>query len=74
MNIRMIAQILGRVLLIMAALLLLPFVTGLVYAENILPFAVTIAGPSWEYIWVVLPLKDADAPSSTTAPPLPEIS
>ena len=43
MNIRMIAQILGRVLLIMAALLLLPFVTGLVYAENILPFAVTIA-------------------------------
>ena len=43
MNIRMIAQILGRVLLIMAALLLLPFVTGLVYAENVLPFAVTIA-------------------------------
>lgn len=43
MNLRMIAYILGRVFLIMAALLLLPFVTGLVYHENVLPFAVTIA-------------------------------
>ena len=43
MNLRMIAFILGRVFLIMAALLLLPFVTGLVYHENVLPFAITIA-------------------------------
>lgn len=43
MNIRMIAQILGRVLQIMAVLLLLPLITALVYRENILPFAVTLA-------------------------------
>ena len=43
MNIRMIAQILGRVLQIMAVLLLLPLATALVYRENILPFAVTLA-------------------------------
>ncbi len=43
MNYRMIAFILSRVLLIMAALLLLPLITALVYGENILPFAVTIA-------------------------------
>ena len=43
MNLRMIAYILGRVFLIMAGLLLLPFVTGLVYHENVLPFAITIA-------------------------------
>ena len=42
MNYRMIAFILGRVLLILAALLLLPLLTALVYAESALPFAVTI--------------------------------
>ena len=43
MNLRMIANILGRVFLIMAALLLLPFAAGLIFRENVLPFAVTIA-------------------------------
>ena len=43
MNIRMMAQILGRVLLIMAGLMLLPFVTALIFGESVLPFAVTIA-------------------------------
>ena len=43
MNYRMIAFILSRVLLIMAALLLLPLITALVYGESIRPFAVTIA-------------------------------
>ena len=39
----MMAQILGRVLLIMAGLMLLPFVTALIFGESVLPFAVTIA-------------------------------
>ena len=43
MNGRMIARILGLVLLILAGLLLLPLVVGLVYGENVLPFGVTIA-------------------------------
>ena len=42
MNYRMIAFILGRVLLILAALMLLPFATALIYGESVLPFAVTI--------------------------------
>ena len=42
MNYRMIAFILGRVLLILAALMLLPLVTTLVYGESIWPFASTI--------------------------------
>ena len=42
MNYRMIADILGRVLLIMAGLLLLPLTAALVYGESVLPFAVTI--------------------------------
>ena len=42
MNYRMIAFILGRVLLILAALLLLPLIAALVFAESVLPFAVTI--------------------------------
>ena len=42
MNYRMIASILGRVLLILAALMLLPFATALIYGESVLPFAVTI--------------------------------
>ena len=42
MNYRMIAYILGRVLLIMAGLLLLPLIAALVYAEPVLPFVVTI--------------------------------
>ena len=42
MNYRMIAFILGRVLLILAALMLLPLVTALVYGESIWPFAATI--------------------------------
>ena len=42
MNYRMIAFILGRVLLILAALMLLPLVTALVYGESVLPFVVTI--------------------------------
>ena len=43
MNYRMIWQILGRVLLIEAALLLLPLVTALCYGESVLPFLITIA-------------------------------
>ena len=42
MNYRMIAFILGRVLLILAALMLLPLVTALVYGESIWPFAATM--------------------------------
>ena len=42
MNYRMIAFILSRVLLILAALLLLPLLTALVYGESVLPFVVTI--------------------------------
>ncbi len=42
MNYRMIAFILGRVLLILAALMLLPLIAALVYAESALPFVVTI--------------------------------
>ena len=42
MNYRMIAFILGRVLLILAALMLLPLITALVYGESVLPFVVTI--------------------------------
>ena len=42
MNYRMIAFILGRVLLILAALMLLPLVAALVYGESVLPFVVTI--------------------------------
>lgn len=42
MNYRMIAFILGRVLLILAALLLLPLIAALVYGESVLPFAATI--------------------------------
>jgi len=43
MNYRMIARILGLVLLIMAALLLLPMLTGLIYGENVWAFAATAA-------------------------------
>ncbi len=43
MNARMIARILGLVLLITAALLLLPLLTALVYHESALPFALTAA-------------------------------
>ena len=43
MNYRMIARILGMVLLILAALLALPLIAGLCYGENVLNFAVTIA-------------------------------
>ena len=42
MNYRMIAFILGRVLLILAALMLLPLITALICGESVLPFAVTI--------------------------------
>ncbi|MBR2583100.1 MAG: TrkH family potassium uptake protein [Oscillospiraceae bacterium] len=42
MNYRMIAFILSRVLLILAALMLLPLLTALVYGESVLPFLVTI--------------------------------
>jgi trk system potassium uptake protein TrkH len=42
MNYRMIAFILGRVLMILAALLLLPLVAALIFGEPVLPFAVTI--------------------------------
>ena len=42
MNYRMIAAILGQVLLILSALMLLPFATALIYGESVLPFVVTI--------------------------------
>ena len=42
MNYRMIAFILGRVLLILAALLFLPLLSALVFGESPLPFVVTI--------------------------------
>ena len=42
MNYRMIAFILGRVLLILAALMLLPLITALVCGESVLPFVATI--------------------------------
>jgi trk system potassium uptake protein TrkH len=43
MNYRAIWQILGRVLLIEAALLLLPLITGIWYRENLWPFVITMA-------------------------------
>ncbi len=43
MNYRMIARILGMVLLILAALMLLPLIAGLCYGENVLSFIITIA-------------------------------
>ena len=43
MNGRMIARILGLVLLLLAGLLLLPLIVGLIYGENVLPFGLTIA-------------------------------
>ena len=43
MNYRMIARILGMVLLILAALLILPLIAGLCYGENVLNFVITIA-------------------------------
>ena len=42
MNYRMIAYILGRVLLILALLMLLPLIAAIVYGESVLPFVVTI--------------------------------
>ena len=42
MNYRMISRVLGYVLLIIAALMLLPLITGLWYRENILNFVITI--------------------------------
>ena len=43
MNYRMIARILGTVLVLLAAFLMLPLIVGLIYGENVLPFAYTIA-------------------------------
>ncbi len=43
MNGRMIARILGTVLLLLAAFLLLPLLVGLIYGESVRGFAVTIA-------------------------------
>ena len=43
MNGRMIARILGSVLLLLAAVLLLPLLVGLIYGENVRGFALTIA-------------------------------
>ena len=43
MNGRMIARILGTVILLLAGFLLLPLVTGLVYGETVWAFALTIA-------------------------------
>lgn len=43
MNYRMIGQILGRVLLVEAALMVLPLVAGLFYHEDPSPFLITIA-------------------------------
>ena len=42
MNYRMISRVLGYVLLIIAALMLLPLITGLCYRENVLNFVITI--------------------------------
>ncbi|MGX8692764.1 MAG: TrkH family potassium uptake protein [Clostridia bacterium] len=43
MNGRMIARIVGAVLLLLAAFLLLPLIVGLIYGENVRGFALTIA-------------------------------
>ena len=43
MNGRMIARILGTVLLLLAGFLLLPLIVGLIYGENVRGFALTIA-------------------------------
>ena len=42
MNYRMICRVLGYVLLIIAALMLLPLIAGLCYRENVLNFVITI--------------------------------
>ena len=42
MNYRMIARVLGWILLIYAGLLLLPLIAGLWYRENVLNFIITI--------------------------------
>ena len=42
MNGRMIARILGAVLLLLAAFLLLPLIVGLIYGESVRAFALTI--------------------------------
>lgn len=43
MNNRIICQILGRVLLIEAALMTLPLIAGIWYGDNLLPFLITMA-------------------------------
>ena len=43
MNARMIARILGTVLLIFAALMLFPLIAGLCYGENVMNFVISIA-------------------------------
>ena len=42
MNYRMICRVLGWILLIYAALMLLPLIAGLCYRENVLNFVITI--------------------------------
>ena len=42
MNYRMICRVLGYVLLIIAALMLLPLIAGLWFRENVLNFVITI--------------------------------
>ena len=43
MNARMIARILGTVLLIFAALMVFPLIAGLCYGENVMNFVISIA-------------------------------
>ena len=43
MNYRMICQILGRVLLIEAALMVLPLIAGIWYGDSLWPFLLAIA-------------------------------
>ena len=44
MNYRMICYLIGRILLVEAALMLLPLSTALIYSESPLPFLVAMAG------------------------------
>ena len=61
MNYRMIGYLLGIILMIEAALLLLPMLVALIYGESALPFLLTIDG--WGGVWAPFP-----APSWSSDP------
>ncbi len=61
MNGRMIARILGAVLLLLAGFLLLPLIVGLIYGESVRGFALTIALSAALGLLLLLCLKPKSA-------------